>query len=435
MKHSKKLLAIAIAAAMAVALPVPAMAASATSTGTSVQITKTLNIGQGITVPSETFTFSFENVTTAEADELGETGSYIIPGSTQQGPGTYPAIANTTVAFDSSMRTVDGTDEALTFLSPVIDLADNSYNWAVPGLYIYSVKEVQGTTSGMTYDNTKYFLKVYVKNGASGNVVDSVAVYGKEGTEWKKIDGAPTDVPEAGTSGHDDGSADYAGNQFLFTNTYTKLVDHHPTNSNTTSEDVQTQAFNPSAFKLTKDVVGNYANQAFGFDFQVQVHLPASYSGFSPIQAKVNGYTANQIENVSTYSIDQVVTITLNPDTPYTIYLHHGDSFEFVQLPAGSTVDVTEEPSGMKYVPTYSGQWGGNYTTVNTGSANKGDGLTSDTIVVGENGAYIQFTNTMNDNDVTATGIVINNLPYILMVVIAVAGIALYMVSKKRRNG
>lgn len=229
--HKKRLLSVLLAVVMTLSLAVGALASSVgtDSSGTSIQITKTLKIGQGITVPTETFEFTFAPVTSAEAAELGETGSYIVPGATQAG-GSYPdlsALGPFQVAYDANKRTADGTDTELTFLSSEINLADSRISWTVPGLYIYSLQETSGSTQGMSYDNAKYFLKVYVKNVNGGGVaVNSVAVYGKDSeNNWVKIDGAPTDQKEAGTSGSNDGSEDYAGNELRFVNTYKKYVE------------------------------------------------------------------------------------------------------------------------------------------------------------------------------------------------------------------
>lgn len=439
-KRSKKLLAATVAAIMVVgsALPVLATEDTGTVTGTKVQITKTLNIGQGITVPSETFGFQFNAVTEADAEALGEDGTYIVPGAAQAGGGTYPNLNNleTKVVYSADVRTADGTDEELTFMSQELDMADSSLIWDVPGMYIYSVNEIPGNTAGMIYDkDTKYFLKVFVKNVNGTPTADSVAVFGQDSNgDWVKIDGAPTDLKEPGTSGTDDGCDDFAGNDFLFVNTYKKLVDEHPTNPNPASEDDPDEETNPGAFKLTKDVVGDYANPDYGFDFKVSIQLPETFSDYGEISATVNGYTANIIENVDTHDESAPAEVRLDADTEYDIYLRHGDSFVIAELPAGTIVNVEEQASNMKYVPTYTGKWGGDLTVDRTGNANKGLGLTSDPVVVGENGGFVQFTNTLNDSDVTATGIFINNLPYILMVGIGLAGICLFLVSKRRRN-
>lgn len=436
--NSKKLLAAVIAMIMVLSMAVPALATGeteGTKTGTQVQITKKLNIGQGITVPTETFYFQFTNITAKEAEMLGVKGQYIDPDATQASA-NYPVLPRASVIYNESKRDKDGTDEELTFMSNVIDLSDSTITWSVPGLYIYSVTEVAGSNQNMTYDQAKYFLYVYVKNVENGTAVDFVNVYGKkDNDEWAKIDGAPTDIEEPGTTGHDDGSRDYAGNEFVFTNSYNTLVSEHPTNPNPADSDDKELEKNPKAFKLTKDVQGIYANQFYGFDFKVVVHLPATNSGYTPITCRVNGYTLNQLLNTDTYDESRDHAYDIEPDVEYPVFLRHGTSFSIDTLPAGSTVEVKEEPSNMHYVPSYLGKWGGDIDVERRGSANKGEGLTADLIVVGENGAYIQYTNTLNNSDVTTTGIVISNLPYILMVVIAVAGIGFYMVSKKRRNG
>ncbi|MDO4805212.1 MAG: FctA domain-containing protein [Lachnospiraceae bacterium] len=441
-KRSKRFLAAAVAAMMVVGSALPVLATEdpgvEASKATKVQITKTLKIGQGIAVPSETFRFQFNEVTEQDAEELGEEGTYIVPGASQAGGGEYPDLNSLAakVAYTAATRTADGTDEELTLMSQVLDMADSRLTWDVPGMYIYSVNEIPGNTAGMIYDeDAKYYLKVFVKNVNGEAVVDSVAVFGQdENGDWVKVDGAPTDVKEPGTSGADDGCDDFAGNDFLFVNTYKKLVDKHPTNPNPASKDDPDEETNPGAFKLTKDVVGDYANQAYGFDFKVSIQLPETFSDYGEISATVNGYTANIIENVDTHDESAPAEVLLDADTEYDIYLRHGDSFVIAELPAGTIVNVEEQASNMKYVPTYTGKWGGDLTVARTGNGEKGGSLKSDSVVIGENGGFVQFTNTLNDSDVTATGIFINNLPYILMVGIALAGICLFTVSKRRRS-
>lgn len=445
MKGSKKILAAFVAALMVVGSALPVLATDAGSTtsttaasGTQVQITKTLKIGRGITVPDETFQFEFATATTAEAEELGEKGSYIIEGNGAAGGVTYPNLnnLNAKVTSSASWRTPDGTDTGLTFLSEVLDMTESSLTWPVPGLYIYSVKEVKPDTltPGMEYDDTVYFLKVFVVNGDNGCTVSHVNVWGKnEEDNWVKINGAPTDEEETWTTDNNDGSEDFVGNDFKFVNKYEKLVDKHPTNQNETSGDDPNLEFNDGAFKITKDVSGNYANQEYGFCFQVTIHLPETNSNYTPITALINGYTAhvNGLGEFADYATEDEVP--LEKDKMYQIYLKHGNSFIINELPAGATIDIVEEATEMKYIPSFVGRWG-DISVERKGTGQKATEFTAPTVVVGENGAYLQFTNTLNDADVTTTGIIINNLPYIMMVGIGLAGICFFMISKKRRS-
>ena len=440
MKTSKKTLAILMALAMTLALMVPALASGNTPSTTDngkVQITKTLKIGRGITVPTETFNFTFTPALSTEVAALGDASIYIDPDLSQQSV-TYPALDPVSVSYNAALRGDGASDDALTYLTPEIDLTQKT--WPVAGLYIYAVKETDNGTAGMTYDNQTYYLKVYVTNNASGGTdVNAVTVMGQnENGEWVKRDGAPTDAKETVNETVTDGVDDMRGNEFRFTNAYTKLVDKHPTNPNTTSGDTElstASGFSAAAFKLTKDVSGSYASTNDAFDFVVTMILPDTYSGPAPV-ANVNGYSAHNFDDTIAQTAAPV-DVTLPTDgRDMSIALRHGDSFSIAELPAGTLIQVTENAFAEKaYAPSYSGKWGLDTSDANikTDHASKSHALQSSTIVVGENGAYIQYTNTINDADVTATGIVINNLPYILMIVIAVAGIGFYMVSRKRR--
>ena len=458
--NSKKLLAAVIAMIMVLAMAMPALATGETEgetsggNNTSVQITKTLKIGRGITVPTETFTFKFAPTNTAEVQKLGDVSGYLDPTLTQQNV-SYPGLSDVTIGFDSSLRADGATDTELTFLSGRIDLTQ--YEWGNAGLYIYSVKEVipvgQDATTGMEYDDSTYYLKVYVANDSNGgHRVDGVTVMGFDETaddgngKWVKVNGAPTEEMETYDTENPDGCEDYKGNGFRFVNSYKKDVDHHPTNKDEISGDDPDLEFNEWAFKLTKKIDGSYASKNDNFDFSVAIVLPGTNNSIPSATAKVNKYTANKINSSIQITnpndpneLASIVDVQVPVNgTEFDVYLHHGDSFGITNLPAGTEIHMhevafTERP----YTPSYVGKWGLDTSDGKekrkTGEKDKD--LEANTIVVGENGAYIQYINKISDDDVTVTGIVISNLPYILMVVIAVAGIGFYMVSKKRRNG
>ena len=60
--------------------------------------------------------------------------------------------------------------------------------------------------------------------------------------------------------------------------------------------------------------------------------------------------------------------------------------------------------------------------------------MTVTSLVGGEGLNSTAFTNAYDDNTITPTGIIINNLPFVLMVAIAGSGLALYVVSKRRSH-
>lgn len=447
----KKWLALIVAAMMVVGMALPAMATESTvAKAGKVQITKKLKIGQGIVVPDETFSFTFAPATTNElADELknvegfdvSQTSGYIDPDASNSLI-TYPTLNDVSVPYSSSTRTAKGTDTELTFMTPEIDL--NSITWPAAGQYIYSVKEnvPASPTEGMTYDAQTYYLRIYIKNTDNGGTaVDSAIVMGKDGDKWVKVQAEPNPTEEPYTSSNNDGCKDYEGNGFCFTNIYSKLVDRHLVNENDPAGETSLPGDDDHAdwaFKLTKKVTGAYANTSSSFGFEVTVVLPDTYTddGTDADVLKAvsaNGYTANQILGGSTYSDDQpnVEFRFPNDGKEHNVFLKHGESFGIKKLPAGTVVIVNEMArSGESYVPSYSGKWGLAIDEAMTGSGSTGGSLQSDDIIVGDHGAYIQYNNELKDT--TPTGIVISNLPYILMVGIALAGIGFFMVGKKR---
>lgn len=442
--HSKKLLSVLLAMMMALGLMAPALATEGTSVtkDTKIQITKDLLIGKGVTVPDTTFTFKFRKPTEPEATALKNDDPLFHNFYLPQEAVNYPELADVTVAYGGANlnRDADGTDEVLTNVTAAVDL--NETSWGSAGHYVYYASEVNGGLDGMTYDAQEYRIKVYVINGTNGPVVDNVTVekFDSNTSTWSKIDGTPNANKESAA----DGCEDYVGNNFKFTNAYNKIVEKHPINNNPTSGDTPLDGdtdYSQYAFKLTKDVSGASASQTYAFTYHVTVKLPASYQGndYTLIPVLVNGYSAQQINQQSSVSTDGIdptsndpTPAQMKPGVEYMIHLKHGDSFVVNALPVGSEITVSEQGE-QGYIPAYSGKWGQLITTAKTGSKAQGESLAVDgTIVVGEHGAYIQYTNTVKD--ISPTGIVISNLPYILMVGISLAGIGFFTLSKKRRN-
>lgn len=114
-----------------------------------------------------------------------------------------------------------------------------------PGYYMYKVTETAGNQPGVTYDDTDYFVVIYVVNNtdADGNTVSGVHV--KDITSWHNKDGSSTNAPAIGdlTVTQDSASAakpNSNGSEFGKVDD-TRFVNEIP------SEDL----------KITKNVTGN----------------------------------------------------------------------------------------------------------------------------------------------------------------------------------
>ena len=106
-----------------------------------------------------------------------------------------------------------------------------------------------------------------------------------------------------------------------------------------------------------------------------------------------------------------------------TVTLKNGETATISDLPAGTKVTVSETTTG-------------NFTTKNkvtayTKNDAEKDGASTDQFILQNDGINaVEFTNTYKT--VTVTGVVTNIAPYITMVVVAGAAIAVYVVLKKR---
>lgn len=110
--------------------------------------------------------------------------------------------------------------------------------------------------------------------------------------------------------------------------------------------------------------------------------------------------------------------------------LKKGETITFEGLPAGIKYTVTEEkpsPTTVTYTNTTVDQKiDGEAQTQTTGLASASNAVLGN---AGENS--VAFTN--NYQQITPTGLIISYLPYIAMILLAMAALALYVVSKRRR--
>lgn len=265
------------------------------------------------------------------------------------------------------------------------------------GVYTFIVVEEEiddmDNGYGLNVSKAQYEVKVYVKNGTNGTYVYSVVVN-------KEKDDAGTEV--TGKVAPNPGNGNDSG--FRFVNTYTKQAGE---------EDPENPGHN-LALAISKEVTGDYGDKTFGFTFNVTINLPETAD-----TAKT--YTGKVGEKDYVFSNGQATVVTLS----------HGQKLKFEDLPAGTTYSVTETGKAG-YIPTASIIENGEQAS--SQSANEGENLAVSNKLVGENANSTAFTNAYNDNTITPTGIIINNLPFVLMVAIAGSGLALYVVSKRRTH-
>ena len=185
---------------------------------------------------------------------------------------------------------------------------------------------------------------------------------------------------------------------FRFVNTYT-------TQAGTEDE------YGYLGLSLSKTVVGEYGDRTKDFAFTLNLIAPSTEDNTSKTFEAyiVNGNQTTKLENNLVYGEN-------------TIYLSHGETIKIYDLPAGTKYTLTEA-NNTDYTASYVIDNGASTTSNQTNQ-----------ITIGNAASTVAFTNTYDDTSVTPTGIFINNLPFVLMVVVAGSGLALYVVSKRRSH-
>ena len=321
----KKLLSIGLAAMLAFGLATTSFAEEAgdvtTPTDGTVTIHKVYKLENADTTsPAETFTLVQDGdgkVTDGEATEAPALGT--ITGAT----------------YEEGAATVSGTTGDITVALP---------EYTNVGVYEYTLKEVPGTTAGVTYYDKGIKLVVTVVNDNNGKL--RIAAVHTESTGEVKSDNFP--------------------------NTY-----------------------KAGELDVSKTVTGNLGDKNKYFEFKVTL------TG----------------EEGKTYRDSYAVTGGSNTENPSTIKI--GEETTFL-LKHGDTITIANLPYGVTYTVTETAAEG--YTTEKTGDTGK--------INAADQAA--EFTN--NKAGSIDTGVVLNNMPYILVLAVLAAGVVVFIIRKRRED-
>ena len=399
----KKLVTASIAAvtALSVFRGVPTFAddndvATAKATGETsakVSINKVLNIAEGITTPEATFTFTFTPKT-----------------GTSSNGAPYETIDSSNGQITDKNVSYSGTDVLATGQTNIKkDTGDifREVNYTHAGEYVYTVAEKQNVgwraiqkngspIDFMTYDNRNYEMHVIVKNKTTGGTYIS-SVYFKQVTPSVNGKVKPS---ESGTTYKYD----------LFTNIYRKNAGKitDPNEPNPNKPNVSKVDPNAKSLAVKKVVSGETADKSKDFTFKL-TFTKASTETSQSITGKIG-------ETSKTFVYGQETTITLR----------HDQSLVFDTIPAGTRYKLVETGSQGYTASAAYKENGASKNQAGTVSTN----FTQDSILVGEKPNDNTITNSLPD--VTTTGLLIDNLPFILMIGLGLAGFV--VLSKKRRQ-
>lgn len=389
-KFTKKMLAIVAAGAMTMGLAMPAMAADQTTTDTTnnakeAYISKTYNTE--VNKPMK-FSFTATQVTT---------GKYIV---TDEVACTIPSIEFKDTDLSSNAGTYKKlSDDKITF-----------GEFPQAGKYEYTVKESATTEPAITNSDheklimsqAEYKMDVYVLENTEGNLVIDKILVNK----------TKNDIGDTATGKVDIGN-DLTTNGFNFVNTYVQEAGTgtDPSNPGTGPDDDYTKYGSLNVSKKI-DAQGGTPNREDTFTFTAKFEFPTGTDA-KTLKAKAGD-----------------ATLTLDENNQHTFTLKHGQNMKYTGLPVGTKITVTETG-----VANYKGSAS---VVLNGGAARpvtvakyhdnlpavEGDKL-------GQQKNTVDVTNTYNY--VPTTGIIMNTLPYVLMVALCAAALFGFVAFKRKK--
>lgn len=375
-KMFKKVLAVVAAGAMTMGMAMPTFAAEGGKV-TEAYVSKTYNTEVG---KAEKFSFTATQV--------------------KAGTGIITTAANVTIPDISFTAEQTGTTKQRAKV--------NFPTFTEAGEYEYTVTETQtadpavadGEHEKMIMSKAEYTMDVYVTENTEGNlVIDNIIV--KKMRDDKGNDAQGTKVTDIG---------DTDTNGFNFTNTYVQEAGTGDKPSTPGEDYTNYGSLNVSKTISVPEGVQADANKEF--DFTATFKFP-------------DGTDANALGGVKGNGTD----ITLKQDGTCTFKLKTTEKMKFTGVPVGTKISVTESAT-----PNYKGSAAVviNGAAPDTVTANKYDeAITVSEKSLGQKKNTVDVTNTYNY--VPTTGIIMNTLPYVLM--IALCGVALIaFVGFKRRR-
>ena len=375
-KMFKKVLAVVAAGAMTMGMAMPTFAAEGGKV-TEAYVSKTYNTEVG---KAEKFSFTATQV--------------------KAGTGIITTAANVTIPDISFTAEQTGTTKQRAKV--------NFPTFTEAGEYEYTVTETQtadpavadGEHEKMIMSKAEYTMDVYVTENTEGNlVIDNIIV--KKMRDDKGDDAQGTKVTDIG---------DTDTNGFNFTNTYVQEAGTGDKPSTPGEDYTNYGSLNVSKTISVPEGVQADANKEF--DFTATFKFP-------------DGTDANALGGVKGNRTD----ITLKQDGTYTFKLKTTEKMKFTGVPVGTKISVTESAT-----PNYKGSAAVviNGAAQDTVTASKYDeAITVSEKSLGQKKNTVDVTNTYNY--VPTTGIIMNTLPYVLM--IALCGVALIaFVGFKRRR-
>lgn len=334
-----------------------------------------LQMDTNVTTPAVSFTYEISKVSLDGVE-------------TDEAKAAMPAILDQTIEFtaaDSGTTPVGSNLKTVTKTTANIVPAADQFSHA--GVYKYHIKEKSNTYTEQAGETlvcslAEYDMSVYVENDEDPanagmlSVKYIVTQYTKDENGAEKTDKSPVQ----------------------FANKFSKNGGKDDPNG-------------AKALKISKAVEGSMGDKSSRFDFTLTLNK------LSALEAAGTSYTG------TIHRADGTATETVTLSAAGASFkLADGEYLEFDSVPVGTVYSVSETQKNSD----------GYTTTVETLSNGAASEAESD-ILVGEKANSVQYTNTKDGN--VPTGIIVNNLPFILLILVALCGFAGYIVFRRRKYG
>ena len=426
-------------------------------------ITKHLEMPIGTTPPNATFTFEFTPLGT-DANPLPSNSQSNIGISTFPAPAINSIDAEVTTTTSTEAQAAPRADVVRATIHTADALhraAPNNITWPEPGVFVYRVREAGTFTNTarehMYFDTIEYNLYITIGEAANGDL------YVRGTHAWVRGENGENVGPKLNPNPwRTDGGSD-----LIFVNRFIRRTDDIPTTPGPGPERPTTPGPGPdlpgpgntpnpgvpggldSALIISKRVTGSMASANSAFTFtgalthttlvnEVMADITAAETTYGPVVAWVyhnngSGFVRGRRSPAGTLPASYTFTPATGATT--TFELRHGEVLIFERVPIGN-IFVSTETNSLTYLPSIDLMVNGQAITPRAALTAPGtigtDNVGTAPHRLGEASNIAAFTNT--NDPVPITGLIMNNLPIILVTTGVIGLGAVTIVSKKRRT-